>query len=32
METNSFLLAGTSEEDKRLESQPIEVATEVAAR
>lgn len=25
-ETNSFLLAGTGEEDKRLESQPIEVA------
>jgi proteasome lid subunit RPN8/RPN11 len=32
METNSFLLAGTSEEDKRLESQPIEVVTEVAVQ
>ena len=32
METNSFLLAGTGEEDKRLERQPIEVVTEVAAR
>jgi proteasome lid subunit RPN8/RPN11 len=32
METNSFLLAGTSEENKRLESQTIEVATQIAAR
>ncbi|MGB8479857.1 MAG: M67 family metallopeptidase [Acidobacteriaceae bacterium] len=32
METNSFLLAGTGEEDKRLERQPIEVVTEVSAR
>ena len=32
METNSFLLAGTGEEDKRLERQPIEVATEVGVR
>ena len=32
METNSFLLAGTGEEDKRLERQPIEVVTEVGAR
>ena len=32
METNSFLLAGTREEDKRLERQPIEVVTEVGAR
>ncbi|MGH9615333.1 MAG: Mov34/MPN/PAD-1 family protein [Acidobacteriaceae bacterium] len=31
-ETNSFLLAGTSEEDKRLERQPIEVATSVGVR
>jgi proteasome lid subunit RPN8/RPN11 len=31
-ETNSFLLAGTGEEDKRFESQPIEVVTEVGAR
>jgi proteasome lid subunit RPN8/RPN11 len=29
METNSFLLAGISEEDKRLERQPIEVTAEV---
>lgn len=28
-ETNSFLLTGTSEEDKRLERQPIEVAAGV---
>jgi proteasome lid subunit RPN8/RPN11 len=32
METNSFLLAGTGEEDKHLERQPIEVVTEVSAR
>src|SRR5487761_1174858 len=32
METNSFLLAGTGEEDKRLERQPFEVVTEVGAR
>ena len=32
METNSFLLAGAGEEDKRLERQPIEVVTEVAVR
>jgi proteasome lid subunit RPN8/RPN11 len=32
METNSFLLAGTGEEDKRLESQPIKVETEVEFR
>jgi proteasome lid subunit RPN8/RPN11 len=31
-DTNSFLLAGTSEEDKRLENQPIEVVAEVGAR
>jgi proteasome lid subunit RPN8/RPN11 len=31
METNSFLLVGTSEEEKRLEGQPIEVVAEVAA-
>jgi hypothetical protein len=31
METTSFLLAGTGEEDKRLEDQPIEVLTEVGA-
>lgn len=31
-ETNSFLLAGTGEEDKRLERQPIEVVAEVGAR
>ena len=30
-ETNSFLLAGTGEDDKRLESQPIEVAASVSA-
>ncbi len=30
METNSFLLAGTGEEDKRLEPQPIEVVAPVA--
>ena len=29
-ETNSFLLTGTVEEDKRLEAQPIEVATAVS--
>ena len=29
MDTNSFLLAGTGEEDKRLERQPIEVASVV---
>ena len=29
-ETNSFLLAGTGEEDKRLEPQPIEVADPIA--
>jgi len=29
METNSFLLNGTGEEDKRLERQPIQVVTEV---
>ncbi|HTU51575.1 MAG TPA: M67 family metallopeptidase [Acidobacteriaceae bacterium] len=32
LETNSFLLAGTGEEDKRLKRQPIEVVTEVGAR
>jgi proteasome lid subunit RPN8/RPN11 len=32
METNSFLLAGTGEEDKRLERQAIDVVTEVGAR
>lgn len=32
METNSFLLAGTGEEDKRLEPQLIKVVTEVGAR
>ncbi|HET9099392.1 MAG TPA: M67 family metallopeptidase [Acidobacteriaceae bacterium] len=32
IETNSFLLAGTGEEDKRFECQPIEVVTEVGAR
>jgi proteasome lid subunit RPN8/RPN11 len=32
METNSFLLSGTGEEDKRLEPQPIEVVTEVGVR
>ena len=32
METNSFLLVGTGEEDKRLERQPIDVMTEVGAR
>jgi len=32
METNSFLLAGTGEEDKRLERQPIQVVTEVGAK
>ena len=32
METNSFLLAGTGEEDKRLERQLIEVETEVGIR
>jgi proteasome lid subunit RPN8/RPN11 len=32
METNSFLLAGKGEEDKRLERQPIEVVTEVGAK
>ncbi|MGC1870071.1 MAG: M67 family metallopeptidase [Acidobacteriaceae bacterium] len=32
METNSFLLAGTGEEDKRFESEPIEVVTAVGAR
>jgi proteasome lid subunit RPN8/RPN11 len=31
MDTNSFLLAGTSEEDKRLESQPLEVTAAVGA-
>lgn len=31
-DTNSFLLAGTGEEDKHLESEPIEVATGVGAR
>ena len=31
-DTNSFLLAGTGEEDKHLERQPIEVVTEVSAR
>lgn len=31
-DTNSFLLAGTGEEDKRLERQPIEVASGVGAR
>jgi proteasome lid subunit RPN8/RPN11 len=31
-DTNSFLLAGTGEEDKRLERQPVEVVTEVGAR
>jgi proteasome lid subunit RPN8/RPN11 len=31
-ETNSFLLAGTAEEDKRLQRQPIEVVAEVGAR
>jgi proteasome lid subunit RPN8/RPN11 len=31
-DTNSFLLAGTGEEDKRLENQPIEVVAEVGAR
>lgn len=31
-ETNSFLLTGAGEEDKRLESQPIEVAATVGAR
>lgn len=30
METNSFLLAGTGEEDKRLEPEPIEVAASAA--
>jgi proteasome lid subunit RPN8/RPN11 len=30
-ETNSFLLTGTGEEDKRLETQPIEVAAAVNA-
>ncbi|MHB1936907.1 MAG: M67 family metallopeptidase [Acidobacteriaceae bacterium] len=30
-ETNSFLLAGTTEEDKRLEREPIEVAAGVGA-
>ncbi len=30
-ETNAFLLTGTGEEDKRLESQPIEVAAPVSA-
>jgi proteasome lid subunit RPN8/RPN11 len=29
METNSFLLTGTSEEDKRLEPEPVEVAADV---
>ncbi|HVC90118.1 MAG TPA: hypothetical protein VND66_05795, partial [Acidobacteriaceae bacterium] len=29
METNSFLLTGTSEEDKRLEPEPVEVAAGV---
>jgi proteasome lid subunit RPN8/RPN11 len=32
METNSFLLAGMGEEDKRLEPQPIEVATGVGVQ
>lgn len=32
VETNSFLLAGTREEDKRLEHQSIEVVTEVGVR
>jgi len=31
-ETNSFLLTGTGEEHKRLESQPIEVAATVGVR
>ncbi len=31
-ETNSFLLTGTGEEDKRLENQPIEVAAAVGVR
>lgn len=31
-DTNSFLLAGTGEEDKRLERQPIEVTSGVCAR
>jgi proteasome lid subunit RPN8/RPN11 len=31
-DTNSFLLAGTGEEDKRLELQPIEVVTGVGTR
>jgi proteasome lid subunit RPN8/RPN11 len=31
-DTNSFLLAGTGEEDKRLERQPIEVVAEVGVR
>jgi proteasome lid subunit RPN8/RPN11 len=32
METNCFLLVGTGEEDKRLERQAIDVATEIGAR
>jgi hypothetical protein len=32
METNSFLLAGTREEDKSLERQPIQVVAEVGAK
>ena len=32
METNCFLLAGTGEEDKRLERRAIDVATEIGAR
>jgi proteasome lid subunit RPN8/RPN11 len=32
METNSFLLAGTGEEDKHLEDQPINVVAEVGTR
>jgi proteasome lid subunit RPN8/RPN11 len=32
METNSFLLAGMGEEDKRLEPQPIEIADVVGAQ
>jgi proteasome lid subunit RPN8/RPN11 len=31
MDTNSFLLAGTVEEDKRLEPQPLEVTSAVGA-
>lgn len=32
METNSFLLAGMGEEDKRLEPQPIEVTSGIGAQ